>query len=683
LTGETAPKRLGYIPAIDGLRAAAVLSVVAYHLRPGLLPGGFAGVDIFFAISGFVVTASMLGRRFDRLGQMLSFFYARRLTRIMPALLAMLLVAILVNQLLIPEAWLSRAVPQTARSAFFGLSNIILATDTDGYFGVQAGFNPFTHTWSLGVEEQFYLFFPLLLFWHQRLDSAKLDAGRAVRLIGWVSLASFAVCGILGAIDRKFAFYLIVSRFWELGLGMMFCLTAERWRPWIAGWTMQRRAALAGVSIALVVLALALHDGGGFPFPMALLPVIGTLGLIASIVATPEGPAARLLGSRAPVAIGLLSYSIYLWHWPVFVMFRWTVGLERGAYQLAALAIAFALATLSYLAVERPIRRGAKLAARPPRRTVARMAVATVACAAIGFAMLARGDLLSISVTRDHATWYPDAERPLDPARTHCTLNATRERRGGGDVEVWTPRGCTMPAAGFRMFAIGDSHNTAYLPDYRQIAAELGAPVRSYFHPGCPYLRLIQPKDVGQHCAEFYQAFGDDLRRLGRPGDVVFLPGLRLTRLMNQYGPDPTHDTPVDNSVSSKALAEARATLTALQAARFRVVIEAPKPIFPAPPFRCADWYDRDNPICAGGMAIARGRIAAMRGQVMVAMAGLARAYPALSIWDPFPILCPGDPCRAVAADGRSMFFDGDHLSGYGNDLLYPSMRDAIVAARR
>ncbi|MBS0478166.1 MAG: acyltransferase, partial [Proteobacteria bacterium] len=158
MTGDATRRPLGYIPAIDGLRALAVLSVVAYHLRPGLLPGGFSGVDIFFAISGFVVTGSMIGKRFDRLPAMLSYFYARRLVRIMPALLAMLLAAILVNQMLTPEAWLSRAVPQTARFAFFGLSNVILATDTDGYFGVQAGFNPFTHTWSLGVEEQFYLF---------------------------------------------------------------------------------------------------------------------------------------------------------------------------------------------------------------------------------------------------------------------------------------------------------------------------------------------------------------------------------------------------------------------------------------------------------------------------------------------------------------------------------------------
>lgn len=679
MTDTTTRQSLGYIPAIDGLRALAVLSVVAYHLRPGLLPGGFSGVDIFFAISGFVVTGSMMGKHFDRLPAMLSYFYARRLVRIMPALLAMLLAAILVNQMLVPEAWLSRAVPQTARFAFFGLSNIILATDTDGYFGVQAGFNPFTHTWSLGVEEQFYLFFPLLLFWHQKLDSAKLDTGRAVRLIGWVSAASFALCGILTWVEQKYAFYLIVGRFWELGLGMILCLTMARWQPLLAAWPRKWREALAGWSAAAVLVSLVLPDGGGFPFPLAILPVFGTIGLIASVVASPETPVARLFGSAGPVAIGRLSYSLYLWHWPVFVMFRWTAGLDTLPLQCAALAIAFLFAILSFIFVEQPFRERAKASARGPRRIVGRMAIGTLACFALGFVMLVRTDALAIGVTRDHSSWYADERHAPDPALAHCTVTATRE----GRVDRWTPGKCGKPPAGFRVFAIGDSHNTAYAPNYRQLAAELGVPVASYFHPGCPFLRLIQPMDVRRRCAGFYRTFYDDLRTQGRPGDVVFLPGLRLTRLINQFGHDAAHDTPIDNSLSIVAIAEAQATLARLQAAEFRVVIEAPKPVFPAPPFRCADWYDRGNPICAGGMTIARDRALAMRRHVMGAMGDLAGRYPALRVWDPFPTLCPGDPCRAFDATGKPLFFDGDHLSGHGNDIVYPGLRDAILAARR
>lgn len=680
MTNDTARHPLGYIPAIDGLRAIAVLSVVAYHLRPGMLPGGFSGVDIFFAISGFVVTGSMMGKSFDRLPAMLSYFYARRLVRIMPALLAMLLVAILINQMLIPEAWLSRAVPQTARFAFFGLSNIVLATDTDGYFGVQSSFNPFTHTWSLGVEEQFYLFFPLLLFWHQKLDSAKLNADRAVRVIGWASLVSFALCGMLTLIEQKYAFYLIVGRFWELGLGMILCLKLPHWRPMLARWSARRRMALTIANILLVAAALAMPDWGGFPFPFAILPVLGTIGLIASVVAAPDTRIARLLASTGPVAIGRLSYSLYLWHWPVFVMFRWTVGLDTIDLQLAALALALLPAILSYFLIERPFRRG-RMIAHPPRVVVRRMVMGTLACAALGFLLLMRSDALAIGVTRDHSSWYADERHALIPALTHCTVSLERTTRGG-DVSRWTPSGCTTRPAGFRVFAIGDSHTNAYAPNYRQFAAELGVPVTSYFHAGCPFLRLIQTMDVKSRCAAFYRRFYDDLHDQGRPGDVVFLPGLRLARLINQFGYNPANE-PLSNTPSPDAVAEAQATIARLQAAGFRVVIEAPKPIFAAPPFRCIDWYDRSNPVCAGGLTISRGRVMAMRQQVTSAMTDLVGRYPALTVWDPFPILCPNDPCRAIDPAGKPLFFDADHLSGHGNDMVYPGMRDAILAARR
>lgn len=188
---------LGYIASIDGLRTLAVLSVVLFHLWPAALPGGFIGVDIFFVISGFVVTGSLQGRRFASLGALSAHFYARRLVRIMPALILMLLVTIVAATLFVPRSWLSDSIPQVARFAFFGLSNIVLAIDTDSYFGPQASFNPFTHTWSLGVEEQFYLLFPFLLYWHQRLEGARMPTRSVVRLIALLCVGSLAIMACL------------------------------------------------------------------------------------------------------------------------------------------------------------------------------------------------------------------------------------------------------------------------------------------------------------------------------------------------------------------------------------------------------------------------------------------------------------------------------------------------------
>ena len=157
-----AAARSDYLPYIDGLRAVAVLAVVLYHLNAAWLPGGFTGVDIFFVISGFVVSASV--DRFGRTGagESLLRFYARRLRRIAPALIVCLLVTCVASGLFIPQAWLSDTSRETGRMAFFGLSNWVLAGTGNDYFSPKVEFNPFTHTWSLGVEEQFYLVFPFL-----------------------------------------------------------------------------------------------------------------------------------------------------------------------------------------------------------------------------------------------------------------------------------------------------------------------------------------------------------------------------------------------------------------------------------------------------------------------------------------------------------------------------------------
>lgn len=656
--------RSSYVPAIDGLRAIAVTSVIVFHLWPRMLPGGFTGVDIFFVISGFVVTASLIGKQFAGIREFAAYFYARRLMRIMPALIAMLLVTLLAAQLFIPDGWLSRAIPQTARFAFFGLSNIVLATDTDSYFGPQAGYNPFTHTWSLGVEEQFYLLFPLLLFWHQRLHSGP----KAVRVIAILTVASLLLCAVLGQISGKFAFYLIFSRFWELGAGMLLCLTRERWLGWA-----QRQRWLSWAGLALVAIGFALPEGRWFPFPFALLPVLGTSALIAGIVA---GTAPRVLASKPLVATGLLSYSLYLWHWPVFVLFRWTSGLHTLSLQLTALAIAVAFAIASYFLIERPLRSSARIAAWPRGRVVRNALAGTVLAALAGFGLIAAHDRITLSVTGDRHAWYAEPERALDPALSRCGLADAEQRLYGGHITIWSPRGC---APAFTIFVPADSHGLAYAPALRQFAAQFGAPVRLYFRAGCPYFKLIETHAQRPACKPYYDAVLADIRGSARPGDVVFLPGMRLTRLANQFEGDTDLIGEHDDAISPAAFAEAKALAVQLSASGARLVLEAPKPIFPTPIFRCADWFNRWNPICAS-LTVPQPEMRARRAKVMRGMSELAVAVPALRLWDPLQILCPEDPCEALPG-GRPLFFDGDHLSGLGNDRLYPDLRRVVLEA--
>ena len=275
-----------YLPYVDGLRALAVLSVLVYHLNPAWLPGGFSGVDIFFVISGFIVSlsvsqvnhASQVGPQ--GLLRFMAFFYARRIQRIFPALLVCLLATTLATAILVPTAWLSDGIQRTGFFAFFGLSNFTLAQTGKDYFSPAAEFNPFTHTWSLGVEEQFYLVFPLLFFlWG-------LSGGRrrwSPLLFGALLLVSVAYSAWLGSVDKTAAFYMLASRFWQLAAGvLLFQMMALGGnfagvvdRP-ASVW----RVSASWLSLGLVVYGLVASKATYYAFPGALPTVLGTLGLV-------------------------------------------------------------------------------------------------------------------------------------------------------------------------------------------------------------------------------------------------------------------------------------------------------------------------------------------------------------------------------------------------------------------
>src|SRR6516165_6816062 len=221
-----------YVSSIDGLRAVAVLTVMAYHLNRTFLPGGFVGVDVFFVISGFVVTLSIYKLEFTNIAKLFCYFYARRLTRIAPALIVMLSLISLATVSFIPNAWLSDANRRTALYAYFGISNILLANQEEDYFGPRADFNPFVHTWSLGVEEQFYVIFPMLLM---PLTVLNLKRGPLITLIiiVFLSVCSFAACVAFTPSYPVSTFFHISTRFWELGVGVGLALSNASWHRYM------------------------------------------------------------------------------------------------------------------------------------------------------------------------------------------------------------------------------------------------------------------------------------------------------------------------------------------------------------------------------------------------------------------------------------------------------------------
>lgn len=344
-----------YKPEIDGLRAIAVLAVVAYHAGFGP-PAGFVGVDIFFVISGYLITR-MLHQEATGSGRIdLVDFYARRARRILPALLLVIVATLAASAALLPPAELRQAV-QAGAAAFAFSANVFFATAANGYFDPETHANPLLHLWSIGVEEQFYLAWPLVVLLARR---------RPALVFGLIAVASFvAAQWLLASGHDRAAFYQTPLRAWELAAGGLIAVGRIPARPW-----------MPALGLVIIVAACAVPLA---PFPgTGALPAVVGAGMV--IAGVHSGQRNALLSPRPMVAVGLMSYSLYLWHWPIIVL----GGAMPAWLQVAA---SLAVAGLSYQLIERPFRRGWVKAARP---TVATAAAAIVVLCGSTLA-LARG----------------------------------------------------------------------------------------------------------------------------------------------------------------------------------------------------------------------------------------------------------------------------------------------------
>lgn len=672
-----------YVAQIDGLRAIAVVAIVLFHASRSFLPSGFFGVDIFFVISGFVVTYSLLNTEHDGPKQFLRFFYSRRVLRIFPALIVTVIATALLSVIFIPRAYLSSQNIVTGIAALFASANVYLGFFSGGYFAPQAEFNPFTHTWSLGVEEQFYLIFPLLAL-HLKSDRRFAASVEKSKLIVAVLCGiSLVICAWLTFTKPMQAFYMMPSRFWELGTGVLVAATLSRWRPILT--SLKPRVTEAAAAAALLgVLASVVTPVMGEPtFPQALLPVVMTALLIMSVVAAPDTMVGRLLKTRPLRAIGLWSYSIYLVHWPIMVLLRWTVGLDSFPVQAISILLSFGLGYASYRYVEQPVRHLNFVKARKGFTVVGGGVAASVAAALLVGVFFLASNVLTWSTTGNRALWSPFSTEKL--ASTPCTVKISRLPSSSPSVvrtkesaEI-QPTKCPGAFGGGMLYVIGDSHAAAYTRMVAQVVGETGRQGRIYSKGGCTLFNFRAANDQrGEACTRFSVAVTSELSANVKPGDILFMPGMRVDRLSEMFGaPLPVADQArslAEAKSRAQAMAEAEAFIRLMRQRGVRVIIEAPLPVFRAPPFRCADWFNRSNPVCEPGFSVARAEQEAHRGEAMAAITHLRSIFPDVEVWDPMPLLCDAKTCEAFR-DGKPLFFDGDHLSGHGDDLLASDFR--------
>lgn len=332
-----------YRADIDGLRAIAILSVIGFHAFPSYVKGGFVGVDIFFVISGFLISSIVFGNLESK-----SFsykeFYARRILRIFPALLLVLVSSFAVAWfLLLPDEYKQLGKHIAAGAGF--VSNLVLWNEA-GYFDTASDTKPLLHLWSLGIEEQFYIFWPLLLgfVWKYRLNFL------TITII--IAVASFSINIFYATSDQLADFYSPLSRFWELMIGGVLAYTSLHKPHYLPKNTNIQSI----IGIALIAAAmLSVDKTSAFPSWCALLP---TLGAALVISAQPTAWINNyLLSNRALVSIGLISYPLYLWHWPILSFLRITEsGLPSIGIRITAIIVSIFLASLTYWAIEKPIR---------------------------------------------------------------------------------------------------------------------------------------------------------------------------------------------------------------------------------------------------------------------------------------------------------------------------------------
>lgn len=656
---------LAYRADIDGLRAVAILAVVLYHLGVPGFGGGFVGVDVFFVISGFLITAiisaEMRAGTFSMAG-----FYERRVRRLLPTLAAVLVAVLAVGLVVMPALDLKRLAASVFYSLVLG-ANFYFA-DQGSYFDATLGEVPLLHLWSLAVEEQFYLAWPLLLYAVLRHRPKWLPALTVL----------FAALSLLAAVHATVAFpvegfFLPHTRAYELIAG---CLLALGVVPAPGRRVVADAASLAG--LALIGIAIATYDQQTeMPGAAGLLPVAGACLVIWSGLAAPA-IGGRLLSLPPLVLVGLVSYAWYLWHWPLLAFFRYLA--ERGPepIEIAVLiVVSFMLALASWLYLERPIRARRGWLGR-------RRMFASAGAVSVALLLVAGGIALGEGLP---GRLGPEV-RALDRDRLDfklmgrsCESQATPESIRAGEV-------CTFggkPSSEGGVLLWGDSHAWALRPAFVALGERYDRSVSYLAATGCPPLVEAWPRKRrgrSEACAEFNRAVVELIRR-GRYSDVVlgarwsgYTSGLSAgsaaaarQRVLQDAA---SHEVSVAESLAVMERGLAR-TIAEIETAGARawIVLEVPDTGFDVP-IRLARRL-----IQGEGAAGIEGPTRAAhdeRGRWLGAIVErLGRRYSVRTI-DPADRLCDAARCLA-AEEGAPLYRDDNHLSALGARRLAPLMR--------
>jgi len=641
-----------YRAFIDGLRAVAILTVVGSHTGLPGFAGGFVGVDIFFVISGYLIINQIIedieARRFSFFG-----FATRRTFRILPAFLL-----VMVSTLVLATTVFVQPEHKEFAESFF-LSGIMLANHHflahQGYFDMAAVTRPLLHMWSLAVEEQFYLLAPLTLF---SMTAATAGMNAENRSKTWIALTfGLGILSLAACIAFTYppghpnvSFYIMPTRGWEFILGgavPAMAAALRRFPAWVS-------ESLAAVGLAAIVAAVVLFDAETlYPYFWAVIPALGATLIIAAGLLQPRNAVARALATAPMVGIGLVSYSWYLWHWPLISFVRTiNFGQQKLGEQLGAAALALLLAALTYRFVELPTRRWRQKSPFRPGAVVAAGALSCVAVASLGY------------------LWSLRVAPLMQPQLTGlASIKGTH-----GDYPPIVQHGVLL----------GDSHATVIAKPFEEYARQAGSVLTLVARAGCPPLLDTAVKDdrgrIASYCDPFFKkiAFqGNDFAIIAArwnyylglpPSDPFYASSFLVAAHAAEGQQDPY-------TLLAKGLAETIAK--AKQAGVRRILVIGPLPEFP--------WYApycvmRSIRLGVDICSVSRSKIEARRERTMSTLRAVTDHKDGVRLVDPVGLFCTQTVCRPN--DGARLFFsDMSHLSPAGTERLYKTFEPDFLWA--
>lgn len=645
-----------YRADIDGIRALAVGAVVIYHFFPDTLPGGYIGVDVFFVISGYLISRIIIGQ-LQRNQWSFNTFYMRRIRRILPAVVAMLVVTIGLSWLFFPTAdWQQLGLNVIAGIGFF--ANILLYTDVS-YFNAEIAYEPLLHLWSLGVEEQFYIVLPLLLVFAYR-KNLRISHFMVVGVL-WSFIANIMLVGV----DPDAAFYLPFTRFWELGVGGLLAISALSNTTQSTAVTTSRANLLAwGGLVAIIGSSVFFTKDILFPGYWALIPVCGAVALIAA------GPHAwlnqRMLSTKIFVWIGLISFPLYLWHWPILRMGMLFFDTVTLPINLLLIGISVGLAICSYFFIEQPIRSG--------RGHPAVIGVASLLVAGIGFVMW-QGWWESLnSNTRDDKAFRYAKAQLID-----CNTLLPAPFSGN----CISHQGSNPSASEY--IIIGDSH--AY--SLALGLAQQNAPhtVTLYSRNGClpftgvEFYEQNSQTPFGCNDAQsfdvIWQALANQSSTHPRTIFVVgrysmiqtrdLNPAERRRRYLQFAGPRIELSDEQRATVFADAMQQTLAYLRTLPNTKVVFVHQVPELDFS--PTKCYYHPLRQFSSTATQCHTARATIEAFFAPYKQAIAPVLAKFPDIDVYDPMPLFCDDSTCYALD-NNRFWYFDATHIAIAGSQRI-------------